>query len=193
MKVVVCTTGASGAIYAQRFLQQLSAMSQAHPNAHEIHWLSSETAKQVWKAELNEDMPTHFPGIRRWALEDFSAPFASGSNAADAVVVLPCSMSSMARIAQGSGTNLLFRSCDVALKERKKLILVPRETPLSYIHLQHMQTLNLAGALLLPACPSFYAGIQTLEQAVDTVLARLFDHIGIPQDLLPRWGSESKQ
>ncbi|HVI04167.1 MAG TPA: UbiX family flavin prenyltransferase, partial [Enhygromyxa sp.] len=107
----------------------------------------------------------------------------------DAVVVMPCSMSTLARVAHGGGDDLIGRACEVALKERKKLILVVRETPLSLVHLRNMVAATEAGAIVLPAVPSFYAGISTLEQAVDTVVARALDRAGLPIDLLPRWGT----
>jgi polyprenyl P-hydroxybenzoate/phenylacrylic acid decarboxylase-like protein len=188
MKVVLGVTGASGACYAERALQLLAQEVTSDPRL-EVHWLASANAAQVWKAELGRAMPDEFPGLRRWDRHDFSAPFASGSNPADAVVLLPCSMSSLARVAHGGGDDLPARACEVALKERRKLILVVRETPLSLVHLRNMIAATEAGATILPAVPSFYAGIATLEQAIDTVIARVFDHVGIAQRLLPRWGA----
>ncbi|MFV8756813.1 UbiX family flavin prenyltransferase [Nannocystaceae bacterium ST9] len=198
MRLVIGVTGASGARYAERALWLLSrAVSSALPLSDEIgfdptldiHWVASANAAQVWQAELREPMPDAIAGLRRWDRHDFAAPFASGSNPPDALVLLPCSMSSLARVAHGGGDDLIARACEVALKERRKLILVVRETPLSLIHLRNMIAATEAGATILPAVPSFYAGVETLDQAIDTVLARVFDHVGVAHRLLPRWGS----
>lgn len=184
-RIVVAVTGASGAIYARRLLQLLA---RATGPELEGHWISSANAGQVWQAELGEAMPSELAGLRRWDRGDFTAPFASGSNPAD-VVLMPCSMSSLARVAWGGGDDLLARACEVALKERRKLILVVRETPLSLVHLRNMTAATEAGALILPAVPSFYAGITTLEQAVDSVVARVLDQLDVEHRLLPRWGA----
>jgi 4-hydroxy-3-polyprenylbenzoate decarboxylase len=188
VRLVLAVTGASGAIYAKRALTLLADRC-ARGDAVEVDWVASSTAPQVWATELGEDMPAAIPPLRRWDRHDFSAPFASGSNAPDAVVVLPCSMSNLARVAHGGGEDLVARACEVALKERRRLILVVRETPLSLVHLRNMVAATEAGATILPAVPSFYAGVETLEQAVDTVVARVLDHVGIPLDLVPRWGA----
>jgi 4-hydroxy-3-polyprenylbenzoate decarboxylase len=119
-----------------------------------------------------------------------NAPFASGSNACDAMVVIPCSMGTLGRIAHGYGEDVLLRAADVVLKERKKLILVPRETPLSLVHVKNFELLLLAGATLIPANPSFYTRPSTIEGVIDTVVARVLDHLGIPQKLVPRWREE---
>src|SRR5205085_3561977 len=126
-------------------------------------------------------------GARTHNLKSMNAPFASGSNAADVMIVIPCTMGTMGRIAHGNSDDVLLRAADVALKEKKKLILVPRETPLSLIHVKNMELLLLAGAIVLPANPSFYAGAKTLEDLVDTVVARVLDHIGVEHKLVPRW------
>jgi polyprenyl P-hydroxybenzoate/phenylacrylic acid decarboxylase-like protein len=189
LKLVVAVTGASGAIYARRTLELLAAQV-AEGDALEVDWVSSSTAPQVWEAELGEPLPSTIASLRRWDRLDFRAPFASGSNAPDAVIVVPCSMSTLARVAHGGGDDLIARACEVALKERRRLILVVRETPLSLVHLRNMVAATEAGALVLPAVPSFYAGIRTLEQAVDSVVARALDHAGIRLELLPRWGAE---
>ena len=121
-----------------------------------------------------------------------NAPFASGSNPPDAMVIIPCSMGTLGRIAHGLSEDVLLRAADVMLKERKKLILVPRETPLSLVHLRNLELLLLAGATILPANPSFYNRPKTVEQVVDTVVARVLDHLGIPQNLIPRWAEEKE-
>jgi polyprenyl P-hydroxybenzoate/phenylacrylic acid decarboxylase-like protein len=189
MRLVVAVTGASGAIYARRTLSLL-AKQVAQSDALAVDWVCSSTAAQVWEAELAEPLPSTIASLRRWDRLDFRAPFASGSSAPDAVIVMPCSMSTLARVAHGGGDDLISRACEVALKERRRLILVVRETPLSLVHLRNMVAATEAGALVLPAVPSFYAGIRTLEQAVDSVVARALDHAGVRLDLLPRWGEE---
>lgn len=187
MRLVVAVTGASGAIYARRTLELL-AKQVAGGDALTVDWVTSSTAAQVWETELGEPLPASIGSLRRWDRLDFRAPFASGSNAPDAVLVMPCSMSTLARVAHGGGDDLIARACEVALKERRRLILVVRETPLSLVHLRNMVAVTEAGALVLPAVPSFYAGIRTLEHAVDTVVARALDHAGVRLELLPRWG-----
>ncbi len=132
-------------------------------------------------------MPDSLPGLRRWDVHDFDAPFASGSNAPDAVLLVPCSMSRLAEVAHGTGKDLLSRSCDVALKERRRLILMVRESPLSLVHLRNMVSATEAGAIVLPASPSFYAGIRNLDQALDSVLMRALDLVGLPMPLVDRW------
>lgn len=189
MKLVVAVTGASGAIYARRTLSLLSQRVQDHASDLQVDWVASSTAPQVWEAELGEPLPAEIPGLRRWDRKDFTAPFASGSNAPDALVVMPCSMSTLARVAHGGGDDLVARACEVALKERKRLILVARETPLSLVHLRNMVAATEAGALVLPAVPSFYGGVETLEQAVDTVVARALDRAGLELGLVARWGA----
>jgi polyprenyl P-hydroxybenzoate/phenylacrylic acid decarboxylase-like protein len=190
MKLVVAVTGASGAIYARRTLELLAKQIAAGQTLA-VDWVTSSTAPQVWETELGEPLPTEITRLHRWDRNDFRAPFASGSNAPDAVLVMPCSMSTLARVAHGGGDDLIARACEVALKERRRLILVVRETPLSLVHLRNMVAATEAGAVVLPAVPSFYAGIRTLEQAIDSVVTRALDHAGVRLDLLPRWGGVS--
>jgi len=183
MKILIAITGASGAMYAQRLLDNLD------PCQHEIHVVLSNYAQVVLAKELPgglrlpEDAKTH-------ALRSMNAPFASGSNPLDAMVVIPCTMGTLGRIAHGFSEDVLLRAADVTLKEGKKLILVPRETPLSLVHVKNFELLLLAGATILPANPSFYHNPTTIEGVIDTVVARVLDHLGIPQNLLPRWGEE---
>ncbi len=198
MRIVLCITGASGAIYARRILEVLGRLHRgelpgmdARPDLH-VHWIASAHAPEVWRTELGEDMPTDFgAGTRRWDRHDFLAPFASGSSPPDAVLVAPCSMSSLARIAQGGGDDLTARVCEVALKERRRLTLLVRETPLSLVHLRNMVAATEAGAVILPAIPAFYAGARTLAEAADTVVARALDHCGLDLPLVPRWREEN--
>jgi 4-hydroxy-3-polyprenylbenzoate decarboxylase len=189
LRLVVAITGASGAIYARRALQLL-AQQIAAGRPLQVDWVCSSNAGQVWEAELGSAMPEQLEHLSRWDRHDFRAPFASGSNPPDAVLVMPCSMSTLARVAHGGGDDLIARACDVALKERRRLLLVVRETPLSLVHLRNMVAATEAGAIVLPAVPSFYAGVTTLEQAVDSVIARALDRAGVRLDLLPRWGEE---
>ena len=125
-------------------------------------------------------------------LKSMNAPFASGSNVLDAMVIIPCSMGTLGRIAHGYSEDLLLRAADVALKEGRKLILVPRETPISLIHVKNFELLLQAGATILPANPSFYSRPQSVEQVVDTVVARVLDHLGIEHNLVARWGGEEE-
>jgi polyprenyl P-hydroxybenzoate/phenylacrylic acid decarboxylase-like protein len=188
VKLVLGVTGASGSIYARRALELLAARVAVDPSLH-VDWVASNTAPQVWRHELGVDMPAHTPGAHRWDRHDFSAPFASGSNAPDAVVLMPCSMSALARVAHGGGDDLMARACEVALKERRRLILVVRETPLSLVHLRNMVAATEAGAIILPAIPSFYGDIRTLEDAIDTVVVRALDRAGLELPQVRRWGT----
>ena len=145
---------------------------------------------QYAPAVIAEELPggLRLPdGVTSHNLKSMNAPFASGSSAPDAMVIIPCSMGTLGRIAHGYSQDVLLRAADVALKEKKKLILVPRETPLSLIHLKNFELLLLAGATILPANPSFYNRPQNVEQVVDTVVARVLDHLGVVHQLVARW------
>ena len=183
MRILVAITGASGALYAQRLLDHLD------PQEHEVHVVMSNYAHVVVNVELPGGLRLR-PGVQSHGLKSMNAPFASGSNPVDAMVVIPCTMGTLGRIAHGLSEDVLLRAADVTLKERRKLILVPRETPLSLVHVKNFELLLLAGAILLPANPSFYTQPQSIEQVVDTVVARVLDHIGVPQQLTPRWQQE---
>jgi 4-hydroxy-3-polyprenylbenzoate decarboxylase len=187
-KIVVGVTGASGAPYARRLLALLADRAREHHDV-EIGCVLSANARTVWQLECGgapEDL-----GLSVYAAHDFGAPFASGSAGWHAMVVVPCSMSAAGRIAHGTGESLLTRAADVMLKERRTLVVVPRETPMSVIHLENLVTLARAGALVMPACPAFYGQPRTLGDAVDTVVARVLDHLGIEQDLIRRWGQSA--
>jgi 4-hydroxy-3-polyprenylbenzoate decarboxylase len=121
-----------------------------------------------------------------------NAPFASGSNPPDAMVIIPCTMGTLGRIAHGLSDDVLLRAADVVLKEKRKLILVPRETPLNLVHLKNMELLLLAGATILPANPSFYSRPQSVPEVADTVVARVLDHLGVPHRLMARWQEEAE-
>lgn len=183
LKLLIAITGASGALYAQRLLDQLD------PSAHEIHVMLSPYAEVVVREELPEGLRIP-PGAKTHGIKSMNAPFVSGSNPVDAMVVIPCTMGTLGRIAHGLSQDALLRAADVTLKERRKLILVPRETPYHLIHLKNMELLLAAGALLLPANPSFYSRPQTVEAVVDTVVARVLDHLGVAHALGTRWGAE---
>jgi len=181
----VAITGASGALYAQRLLDNLD------PRQHEIHLVLSNYAHTVIAQELPQGL--RLPaGVTPHGLKSMNAPFASGSNAPDAMVLIPCSMGTLGRIAHGYSEDVLLRAADVVLKEKKKLILVPRETPLNLVHVRNFELLLLAGATILPANPSFYTRPETIEQVVDTVVARVLDHLGLPQRLVARWAEEGE-
>lgn len=187
MKLVLGISGASGAPYAKRLLSYLRTPAMAAQVSVEV--VLSRTAAQVWQVECGGhprelDFPT-YEG------RDYDAPFASGSARRDAMLILPASMSCIARIAHGVSDDLLTRAADVTLKERRKLVVVPRESPYSEIHLANMLALTRVGALVVPASPSFYGKPETLDAALDTVLARVLDHLGVAHELGKRWGEES--
>ena len=183
LKLLIAITGASGALYAQRLLDNLDS------KAHEIHVVLSNYAQQVIAGELAGGLKLP-SGAALHNLKSMNAPFASGSNPPDAMVVIPCTMGTMGRIAHGYSEDVLLRAADVVLKERRKLILVPRETPLSLVHVRNMELLLQAGATILPANPGFYSNPRTVQDVVDTVVARVLDHLGLPQKLVPRWAEE---
>lgn len=185
MKILVAITGASGALYAQRLLDNLD------PAEHEIHVVQSNYARQVIAEELPGGL--RLPaGAKTHNLKSMNVPFASGSNPPDAMVVIPCTMGTLGRIAHGYSEDVLLRAADVVLKEKRKLILVPRETPLSLVHVKNFELLLLAGATILPANPSYYTGPKTIQEVVDTVVARVLDHLGISNELAPRWAEEQE-
>lgn len=185
MRILVAITGASGPLYAQRLLDNLD------PSQHEVHIVLSHYAPVVIAEELAGGLRLPAGAISH-NLKSMNAPFASGSNVLDAMVIIPCSMGTLGRIAHGYSEDLLLRAADVALKEGKKLILVPRETPLNLIHVKNFELLLHAGATILPANPSFYTRPRTVEQVVDTVVARVLDHLGLEHTLVPRWKQESE-
>lgn len=184
MKLLVAIGGASGSLYAQRLLEALATL----PERPEVSVCFSPRGLQVWRHELGAGPNFAFP---RYEIDDFGAPYASGSALWDAVVVIPCSMGRLGRVAHGVGDDLIGRAADVALKERRKLVLVVRETPFSAIHLENMLTVTRAGAVVLPACPSFYFRPDSVESLADTVVARVLDQLGLAHTLAPRWAGEN--
>ncbi len=183
MRLLIAITGASGSVYAQRLLDNLD------PAIHEVHVIQSQYAPQVVVTELDGGL--RLPeGVALHSHRSMNLPFASGSNPPDAMVVIPCSMGTLGRIAHGVSSDALLRCADVMLKERRKLILVPRETPLSLVHVRNFELLLQAGAMLLPANPSFYSRPATVEAVADTVVSRVLDHLGVPHRLQHRWCEE---
>jgi 4-hydroxy-3-polyprenylbenzoate decarboxylase len=183
MRLVIAATGASGAIYLQRLLHHLEG------KGHELHLVMSAYAKQVISHELGTLLLP--PETQQYQEKSMMAPFASGSALFDAMVVIPCSMGTVGRIAAGTAETLIFRAADVFLKERRKLILVVRETPWNLIQARNIVTVMEAGASVLPAMPSFYSKPQTLEELVDTVVHRLLDQLGITHSNAYRWSDVS--
>ena len=181
MKIIVAVTGASGSIYAERLLKYLAKNNK-------ILAVFSKNAIKIYQEETGSVLK-ETADIKIYDDGDFYAPFASGSFLSDAMVVCPCSMGTFGRIASGVSDSLITRAADVMLKERRKLILVVRETPYNLIHIRNMETLTLAGAVVCPACPSFYSKPQTIEEAIDTVVFRILDLLGIKNDGF-RWGQQ---
>jgi 4-hydroxy-3-polyprenylbenzoate decarboxylase len=195
LDVVVAMTGASGAPYAVRLLQVLSRFERT------IHLTISNSAVQVLREELglevslDSSQPT-FAGVAPDRLiyhhyQDFNASIASGSFPTAGMVVIPCSMSTLGAIAAGATSNLITRAADVHLKERRKLIVVPRETPLSLIHLENMVKVTRAGGVVLPAMPGWYHRPRQIRDLIDFVVARVCDQLGIQNALVRRWGAPS--
>jgi len=185
MKIVIAATGASGSIYLQRLLDQVDSA------ANEVHLVLSGHAKQVAKHELGAlKIPK---SVAQHGENDLNVPFVSGSARFDAMVIAPCSMATIGRIASGSSDSALLRAADVFLKERRKLILVPRETPWNLIHARNVTTLIEAGAVVLPAIPSFYSRPNSVVDLVDTVVWRILDQIGLPNSRAFRWADKSSR
>jgi 4-hydroxy-3-polyprenylbenzoate decarboxylase len=180
LKLVVAGTGASGAIYLQRLLDRLDA------GAHEIHLLLSGHARQVIAEEIDV-LRVPAGVIEHGDGAGMHVPFVSGSARFDAMVIVPCSMGTLGRIASGVSETTMLRAADVFLKERRKLILVPRETPWSLIHARNAVAVMEAGAILMPACPSFYSRPSDIAAVADTVVHRILDHLGLPAADARRW------
>ena len=185
-RIVLGLSGASGAPYARRLIEVLTRSDFG--TELELSLVLSRTAETVWQHECGQS--PRALGLPCYDGRDYAAPFASGSSAPDAMAIVPASMSSIARIAHGISDDLLTRAADVMLKERKPLVVMPREAPYSAIHLENMLALTRAGALVVPASPSFYGRPQTLQDAIDSVLARVLDHLGLPNALSRRWGQD---
>ena len=184
-RIVVAVTGASGSIYARQLLGKLQA---AAAQIDTVAVVMTENAKTVWETELADKSYEQLP-FRFYSQQDFHAPFASGSGQFNTMIICPCSMGTLGRIATGVSNDLITRAADVVLKERRKLICVVRETPYNLIHLRNMLTVTEAGGIICPATPSFYSKPATLEAVAATVTDRVLDLAGIEQNTY-RWGSK---
>lgn len=182
--IVVAITGASGSVYAKNLLIKLS--KPLIKDKFEISTVFTDTGKDVAIYETGTDFSLEL-GFKNYDNNDFYAPFASGSSPAEIMIIVPCSMGTLGRIAHGTSNNLICRAADVVLKERKKLILVTRETPLNLIHIKNMELVTLAGGIIMPASPSFYSKPLCFDDLVNTVVDRVLDLSGIETDYL-RWG-----
>jgi 4-hydroxy-3-polyprenylbenzoate decarboxylase len=188
-QLIVAITGASGTAYARMLLHSLP------PEDVQIHLVASRAGRLVYGLELGKPLENDLPsGVAVYDENDFTAPFASGSFLSKGMAVVPCSMGTLAAIANGISQNLIHRAADVCLKERRRLVLVPRETPLNAIHLRNMLRLSQAGGIILPAMPGFYHQPRAVEDLVRFVVARIMEQFRIPHDLLPPWdpGSSSE-
>jgi 4-hydroxy-3-polyprenylbenzoate decarboxylase len=182
IKIAVGVTGASGSVYAKMLLEQLTKIK----DKVEVGLIMSDNAATVWEHELGNTDYTQLP-FRVWGKNDFMAPFASGSSSYSALIICPCSMGTLGRIAGGISNDLITRSADVMLKERRKLICVVRETPYNLIHLRNMTAVTEAGGIICPATPSFYSRPQTIEEVAMTVIHRVLQLAGIDTEGY-KWG-----
>ena len=184
-KIVVAITGASGSIYPKVLLDKLMAIKEQWS---ELSVILTENAKEIWKTELGNEDYTNYP-VKFYTQQDFMAPFASGSGQYNCMIIIPCSMGTLGRIAGGISNDLISRSADVILKERRKLICVARDTPYNLIHIKNMETITLAGGIIAPATPSFYSLPKTIEEVAATVVDRVIDLAGLQQNSY-RWGEK---
>jgi flavin prenyltransferase len=184
-KIAVAITGASGSIYARLLLHKLEVLKD---QLSELSIVMTDNAKQVWETELGDQNYSGFPA-RYFSTKDFMAPFASGSAGYDALIIIPCSMGTLGRIASGISNDLISRAGDVMLKERKKLILVIRDTPYNLVQIRNMETVTLSGGIICPASPSFYSKPTTIEAAAATVVDRVIDLAGLKNNSF-RWGTK---
>jgi len=182
-KIVIAITGASGSVYANGLLTKLLAVKTQWS---ELSVVMTENAKEVWKTELGNESWKEHP-VKFYSTTDFSAPFASGSGQYDTMIIIPCSMGTLGRIASGISNDLITRAADVVLKERRKLICVVRETPYNLIHIRNMEAITLAGGIICPATPSFYSRPKTIDEVASTVTDRVLDLAGIDIKTF-RWG-----
>jgi 4-hydroxy-3-polyprenylbenzoate decarboxylase len=182
-KIVVAVTGASGSIYTKLLLEKLLAIKEQWSS---LAVVMTENARLVWKTELDNEDFNNYP-VNFYSQQDFTAPFASGSGQFNTMIIIPCSMGTLGRIATGISNDLITRSADVILKERRKLICVVRDTPYNLIHLRNMETVTLAGGIICPATPSFYSKPQTIEAVASTVVDRVIDLAGLSIQTY-RWG-----
>ena len=183
-KIVIAITGASGSVYAKLLLDKLEKIKQWD----ELAIVMSENARQVWQTEMGDDSYKSY-SFKTFATTDFTAPFASGSGKFDTMIIIPCSMGTLGRIASGVSNDLISRAADVILKERRKLICVIRDTPYNLIHIRNMETVTLAGGIICPATPSFYSKPSTIEEVAATVVDRVLDLAGFDIKTF-RWGND---
>lgn len=183
MNITIAITGASGSIYAKVLLDKLMQIKDQWKN---IGVVMTANAKTVWQTEIGNDDYKKWP-VNFYEKNDFSAPFASGSGQYNVMIIVPCSMGTLGRIASGVSDDLITRAADVVLKERRKLICVARETPYNLIHIKNMEAITLAGGIICPATPSFYSRPATIEEAVATVIDRVLDLAGFDIKTF-RWG-----
>ena len=183
-KIIIAVTGASGSIYAKVLLDKIKLLGN---QVTEVGLVFSDNAKTVWEHELNNSDYKNYP-FKTFEKNNFYAPFASGSAKFNTMIVCPCSMGTLARIASGISNDLITRAADVILKERRKLILVTRDTPLSLIHINNMKTISEAGGIICPASPSFYSKPDSIEKLAATVVDRVLDLAGIENESY-RWGN----
>lgn len=181
MKLIVAITGASGAIYAQRLLLKLDQLNA------QVSIVFSDNALDVWHWELEQE--PLFINFKLFDNHDFNAPFASGSSDYQALVICPASMGTIGRIANGISDSLITRAADVMLKEKRKLIIVPREMPYNLIHIENMRHLIITGATIIPASPSFYSKPQNIYQVIDTVIDKILLHLGFDIERY-KWGQD---
>lgn len=198
--VVIAVTGGSGSPYAQRLVvRALEHFERVYLtiSAHAVRVIEEELGIVVdvmrFQPELFLPPGTDAERVRYYHPRDFDAPFASGSAAPEAMAIVPCSMGTLGRIASGCSDDLITRAADVMLKERRKLILVPRETPLGLIHLRNMVTLTESGAVILPAAPGFYHRPETVSDLIDFIVYRILDHLGARDRSAPRWGADDPE
>jgi len=182
-KIVLAITGASGAVYAKLAMDKLSKIKDQW---QDLSVVMSENAKEVWQTELGDESYKNYP-VKFYSTQDFSAAFASGSGQYDIMIIIPCSMGTLGRIATGVSDSLITRAADVVLKERRKLICVVRDTPYNLIHIRNMETITLAGGIICPATPSFYSRPKNIEEAAATVVDRVLDIAGLDIKTF-RWG-----
>lgn len=183
-KIVIAVTGASGSIYARLLLDRLSAIRQQW---EAVAVVMTENAKEVWLTELGDPSYSSY-NLPFFSQRDFKAPFASGSGQYDTMIIIPCSMGTLGRIATGVSSDLITRAADVILKERRKLICVIRDTPYNLVHIRNMETVTLAGGIICPATPSFYSLPKSIEEVAATVVDRVIDLAGLKIDTF-RWGT----
>jgi 4-hydroxy-3-polyprenylbenzoate decarboxylase len=188
-KLIVAVTGASGSVYAKRLLEKLGSSSN---EIEACGIVFSKTAREIWNYELKENIKTYFAPFMVYEPKDFNAPFASGSSGYDTMLVIPASMGTLGRISAGISDDLITRAADVILKERRRLIVVPREMPYNLIHLRNMVTLTEAGAIVAPASPSYYSLPESMEELADTVVNRVLDLAGLANEGY-RWGEDGTQ